>query len=266
MTLRPLIKHPGGKRSIADIAAELLGHPAELCEPFAGGLGVSIAGGMRPRFTAEAIPAIRALYNQLANDAEALFADLATYGEAVDDADAFLELRGRFNANPTPAGYMVLSASCFNGLARFNQAGDFNASPGKPMPRPIRQFDGEERAAYAERFEGCVCFEDWREAVAAAIAAGVPIYADPPYLDTFSYAGRWGLGDLEALADALPVGALVSERIVEPGAQTSMFEATAQQVLEARGFELVHTWTARDSISCGERTERPEGIWRKVAA
>lgn len=266
MSLRPLIKHPGGKRSIAAVVAELLGHPAELCEPFAGGLGVSLAGGMRPRFTAEAIPAIRALYNQLDLDPAGLFLDLQGYGEAVASAAAFLELRDRFNADPTPAGYMVLSASCFNGLARFNRAGAFNAAPGKPMPRPIRQFETAECLAYAERFDGCVCFADWREAVDAAVAAGVPVYADPPYLDTFSYAGRWGLGDLEALADALPVGALVSERLAAPGAQVSMFESSAQQVLEARGFELAHTWTARDSISCGARTERPEGIWRKGAA
>jgi site-specific DNA-adenine methylase len=271
VSLAPLIKHPGGKRKIAPVVAELLGHPEAICELVAGGLGASLVAGIRPAVSAEAIPAIRALYTVLAENPASLWAALDALPESVDEA-GYYAARKRFNAGGAsdPALYIALNAWCFNGLARFNDNGGFStavgrSSSGQPLVRP--SFKGQ-RAAYAQRFEDCVCFADWRQALEAATAQGLKVFADPPYLGTFGYGGTWGIGDLCALADALPLGALVCERIQPEPRQASLFgePQTAAGILAKRGFKLVHTWAPRESISCGERVVRSEGVWRKVAA
>jgi site-specific DNA-adenine methylase len=193
MTLQPLIKHPGGKRAVADVVADLLGNPAEVCGLFAGGLGVSLTAGIRPAVTAEAI---RALPKSL-------------------DASTFKAMRRRFNADGAadPALYVGLNVWCYNGLARF-QGGRFTtaagrASNGNPLVRP--SFKGQ-RAAYARRFEAASASPTGGQRSTQRRHA-LPILAEPPYLNTFSYSRTWGIGDLCELADALPVGTPVCERI-----------------------------------------------------
>lgn len=66
-----------------------------------------------------------------------------------------------------------------------------------------------------------------------------------------------------------PIRALVCERIVAPGPQLALFgqAQTAQQVLERRGFDLVHTWAADEAMrrpAGGGSAVRLEGVWRRV--
>lgn len=257
MMLRPLVKHAGGKRAIASVVHELLGRPRALCEPFAGGLAVSLCAGARPRFVADAIPAVRSIYDALATAPEALWAQLDAVPDVIEDEAAFYALRDAFNTCQTPGRYIALNYACYNGLPRFNQAGEFNAPVGRPLPRRIPHFDAL-RGAYASAFLGTEVFADWRPCVAAAAAAGVPIYADPPYVGTFGYAvAPWTAYELFDLASSLPVGSALSERLGGEGEG----EESPAAVLEMCGYELAHRWTARDSVSCGERSARAEGVW-----
>lgn len=251
--MNPLIRYPGGKRRIAEEVWKLLGKPEEISEPFAGGLAVSLITA-RPRFVAEAIPVIRRLYRGISLYPSKLWLEIDDLPEEINGPEEFNAIRAKFNANQTPAGYLALSASCFNGLARFNRKGAFNASCGKPLPRNIPRFSDEEKREIEKSFSRCVVLEDWREAVEAARAEGGAIYADPPYLGTFAYAGgagSWTADDLSELATALPDGAVLSERATPE----------AEEILEGLGYRLALPWFAVNRISRGERTKRPEGLW-----
>lgn len=263
--MTPIVKHPGGKRRIALEIFEALGRPPEICEPFAGGLAVSLIAGARPAIIAEKIPVIRALYATLAFCPAALWSELEALPSEVEGEADFLELRERFNRNQTPGLYVAMIYACFNGVSRFNRSGGFNASVGAPLPRQIPRFSAEERLEYERAFAGAAVFSDWRPAIQEAARRGVPVYADPPYVGTFAYAGaRWTLADLGELARALPPGSLLSERIgVKAGQPTLLGHDSVKGLLEAEGFELAIEWTARNSVSRGERTKRAEGVWRK---
>lgn len=262
--MNPIIKHAGGKRRIASRIFEALGKPTELCEPFAGGLAVSLRSGARPVIFAESIPAVRAIYEVLALLPAALWAELDSMPEEIASREEFEALRARFNLRHTPGRYIALCYSCYNGLARFNGSGGFNAPTGKPLPKRIPRFL-EERPAYSEIFEGASIHADWREAVAEAEARGIPIYADPPYVGTFGYGGSsWKLSDLHELAAKLPSGSILSERLgVKLDQPPLLGLASVEDVLEAEGFELVFDWWGRDSVSRGERKRRHEGVWEK---
>lgn len=290
--LRPMVKHPGGKTPIAGRVFDLLGRPDAIAELFAGGLAVSCTTPTRPAVVAEAIRPLAALYRQLAADPAVLWAELDAAPLRVESREQFEALRAAFNADQTPAGYLVLNCSCFNGLARFNADGDFNAAVGAPLPRAIRRFDGQlcpdgecpnchgdvgpghrcddcgnerERDALERLFARCAVFDDWRP-LERAVALGLAVYADPPYVGTFGYGGAvWTLDHLAELATALPAGAVLSERRGGPGeAQGGLFRAASvDDVLGELGFVLAFEWTGRNAISRGERTERREGVWQK---
>jgi site-specific DNA-adenine methylase len=254
--IRPLVKHPGGKRRLAPKIYEAMGRPPELCEPFAGGLAVSLTMGAKPRIIAEAIDPLRGIYEALSGDSRRFWADVDALADIESKAD-YYDRREAFHASPTPAGYVGMVYGCFNGLARFNQRGEFNAAVGKPLPRKMPRFSAADRDAYARTFAGCEVFDDWRPAVERARAVGVPVYADPPYVGTFAYAStRWTLDDLRELADALPVGSAISERP----------RMVVDLTLRRLGFEQVMSTIDHDYISRGERSPRGEGLWVKRAS
>lgn len=249
--LRPLVKHPGGKRRLAAKIYEALGRPPELCEPFAGGLAVSLTNGARPRIVAEAIAPLRGIYEALSGDAAAFWAEVQGLADIHDEA-SYYDRREAFRASPTPAGWIGMVYGCFNGLARLNQRGEFNAAVGKPLPRKMPRFTDEERAAYGRAFAGCEVFDDWRPAVARARELSIPVYADPPYVGTFAYAStRWALDDLRELAAALPIGSAISERP----------ELRVDVELRRLGYEQAFETHDHDFISRGKRRKRGEGLW-----
>ena len=249
--IRPLLKHPGGKRRLAPKIFEALGRPAELCEPFAGGLAVSLTTGARPRIVAEAIQPLREMHEALSGDSRRFWAEVDTLTDIDDEVD-YCDRREAFRADPTPAGYVEMVYGCFNGLARFNQSGEFNAAVGRPLPRKMPRFSVEDREAYARAFDGCEVFADWRPAVERARVLGVLVYADPPYVGTFAYAStRWTLDNLRELAEALPVGSAISERP----------ELRIDVELRRLGYERVITTSDHDYISRGKRRKRREGVW-----
>lgn len=249
--VRPLVKHPGGKRRLAARIYEAMGSPPEICEPFAGGLAVSLTAGAKPRVVAEAIDPLRGIYEALSGDSRAFWAEVQGLADITEEA-AYYARRDAFRANPTPGGYIGMVYGCFNGLARFNRKGEFNAAVGRPLPRRMPRFTYEDRLAYARVFEGCEVFNDWRPAVARAKALGIQVYADPPYVGTFAYAStRWTMGDLIELASELPPGSAISER---PDPEIDL-------ALRRLGYRREFTTTDHDFISRGERKKRGEALW-----
>ena len=114
-----------------------------------------------------------------------------------DGQDHYYRTRERFNCCGDPHDFLFLNRSCFNGLMRFNQKGQFNT----PFCRKPERFS----SAYitkicnqvqwaADRMRGkdweFVC-SDWSEVIDCAQDDDF-VYADPPYAGRFTdYFNSW---------------------------------------------------------------------------
>jgi len=121
----------------------------------------------------------------------------------------FYEVRERFNREGNPLDLLFLSRSCFNGVMRFNQKGEFNV--------PFCQKPDRFRKAYITKIVNQVrwvanvirnknwrfeCF-DWRDALKDCEPQDF-IYLDPPYVGRHTdYYNRWSDKDMKELANAL---------------------------------------------------------------
>jgi len=178
-TLRPPLKWAGGKRwQVPHLQRiwELHAH-RRLIEPFCGGLAVTL--GLMPG---------RALLND-ANPHLVNFYRWLQKGLRIDlrmenDERLFYQHRDRFNALLTAGKgesleaasiFYYLNRTGFNGLCRFNRAGEFNVPFGRYA-----------RIAYARDFTRYRdVFADWtficRDVEAVPLECDDFVYADPPY-------------------------------------------------------------------------------------
>lgn len=127
----------------------------------------------------------------------------------------YYEIRDRFNKTAQPLDFLFLNRSCFNGLMRFNQSGEFNV----PFCRKPKRF----RAAYVTRITNQVDWlrkrllgkdwvftcSDWKETLDAVEAEDF-VYLDPPYIGRHAgYYNGWSEDDAMQLAEkvkTLPCG------------------------------------------------------------
>ena len=201
--LRPPLKWAGGKRwQVPRLRTIWEGHARRrLVEPFCGGLAVAI--GLRPD---------RALLND-ANPHLINFYRWVQKGLRVDlpmenDETLFYQHRDRFNAlladgraegSDAAALFYYLNRTGFNGLCRFNSAGEFNVPFGRyARIRYTRDFTP---------YRGL--FARWTFAVSDVESVPVEpedfVYADPPYDVDFTHYGRdvFDWGDQERTAEWL---------------------------------------------------------------
>jgi DNA adenine methylase len=177
--LKPPLKWAGGKRWLVPLLADLWQpHSSRrYVEPFCGGLAVAL--GLRPK---------RAILNDvnphLINFYTHLQRGLEITIETRNEEKCFYKQRSRFNKLIADGGsqsaeaaqiFYYLNRTCFNGLCRFNQSGEFNVPFGK-----------HKSIAYAQSFSGfSPLLRKWAFACGdlnkLRIAAGDFVYADPPY-------------------------------------------------------------------------------------
>jgi DNA adenine methylase len=189
--LKPPLKWAGGKRWLAPII-----HPywqahrdRRFVEPFCGGLAVTLA--LRPR---------HALLNDanphLINFYEWLKKPFPVTIEARNDEGVYYANRERFNklvrngkrrSREAAQLFYYLNRTCFNGLCRFNQSGEFNVPFGTHAAS----------LKYAGDFDHYrAVFSSWEftnlDFAQLDIAPDDFIYADPPYdvdFTTYSQGG-----------------------------------------------------------------------------
>lgn len=175
----PPLKWAGGKRWLVP-HIESLWRPHQerrYVEPFCGGLAVAL--GLQPK---------RAVLNDLnphlINFYAQLRRGLSVNIEARYNQKLFYEHRGRFNQLVKEGGaktaeaaqlFYYLNRTCFNGLCRFNQSGEFNV--------PFGQYKA---VNYASDFASYrKLFRRWsftnKDLARLSIEADDFIYADPPY-------------------------------------------------------------------------------------
>jgi DNA adenine methylase len=177
--LNPPLKWAGGKRwLVPKIAAIWHQHEyRRYVEPFCGGLAMSL--GLKPR---------RALLNDI-NPHLINFYSQIQYGlkltiTMANDEQLFYAHRDRFNrmikqgkiqTQPAAQLFYFLNRTCFNGLCRFNQSGEFNVP-----------FGSYSKINYVSDFHQYKkLFASWKfksaDLEALTLESDDFIYADPPY-------------------------------------------------------------------------------------
>ena len=251
LLLNPPLKWAGGKRWLVSQVAAIWQHHEHrrYVEPFCGGLAMAL--GLKP---------FRALLNDinphLINFYSQVQRGLKVTIEMVNDERLFYAHRDRFNqiikrkktqTQPAAQLFYFLNRTCFNGLCRFNQSGEFNVP-----------FGTYKRINYASDFHQYQkLFANWvftnHDLEALALERDDFVYADPPYdveFTTYS-AGGFSWQDQVRAAELLAAhtGPVVlsnqaTERIVS--------------LYEKLGFTLKYLQAPR-RISCtGDRTAARE--------
>ena len=177
--LRPPLKWAGGKRWLVPRLAELWQHYSSrrYVEPFCGGLAGAL--GLQPARAVlnDVNPHLINFYTQLQRGLEITIA-------IRNDEKSYYRYRARFNKLITSGEsqsaaaaqlFYYLNRTCFNGLCRFNQSGEFNVPFGK-----------HNSITYARDFSGFrLLFKNWVFACddlkQIHFEPGDFVYADPPY-------------------------------------------------------------------------------------
>jgi DNA adenine methylase len=201
--LKPPLKWAGGKRWLVPHLRPIWDSEKErrYVEPFCGGLAVAL--GLNPQ---------RALLNDinphLINYYRHLQEGLRVEVEMRNDENLYYQHRSRFNeliagnletTSEAAQLFYYLNRTCFNGLCRFNQSGEFNVP-----------FGSYSRINYVLDFSSYRdIFSQWRltncDIEALGIEADDFIYADPPYdVEFTSYsAGGFSWDDQVRTAELL---------------------------------------------------------------
>jgi DNA adenine methylase len=249
--LNPPLKWAGGKRWLVPQVATIWEQHSHkrYVEPFCGGLAMAL--GLKPG---------RALLNDinphLINFYSQVQQGLKVTIEMANDEQLFYAHRDRFNrmikqgkiqTQPAAQLFYFLNRTCFNGLCRFNQSGEFNVP-----------FGTYKKINYVSDFHQYQkLFASWKftsgDLEAVPIERDDFIYADPPYdveFTTYS-AGGFSWDDQVRTAELLAA---------HPGPLVLSNQATPriESLYKKLGFTLSYLEAPR-RISCtGDRTAARE--------
>jgi len=261
---KPFVKWAGGKKQLVpQIEPFLPEKMAHYYEPFTGGGAVFFHLANAGRFERATLNDWNAelvdTYRTIRDDPEDLIEKLS--GRTVSK-DEFLRMRRKNAKKLSPIDRAVrliyLNKTCFNGLYRVNQKGQFNVPFGKWKKSP-RVFEPENlRACSAVLQDVEILQGDFVEVVKQA-GAGDTVYLDPPYVplnptsNFSSYtSGGFTIRDQERLA-------LAFRELVERGVQVIQSNSDTPTIRELyRGFEM-HEVMARRSINSKGTKRGPVG-------
>ena len=191
-TPRPFVKWVGGKNSITEV---LLQHVPEnfgcYHEPMAGGGALFWAlvrdgrlPGLRSILSDTNAPLMET-YRAVRDDVESLIKSLEVFKQAYEEDPEALYYRIRDAWNEgyrSPARFIFLKQTGFNGLWRYNRKGQINMSWGKyKAPRIL---DVKNLIACSQGLRNTLLSTE-SFSMTEEIKAGDAVYYDPPYLGTF---------------------------------------------------------------------------------
>lgn len=247
----PILKWAGGKRWLTPLLKPVWEkfRDRRLVEPFCGGLAISL--GLLPK---------KALLNDinphLINFYKWVQKGLESSISMENDEDFFYSYRERFNeliqngnaeSAETAQIFYYLNRTCYNGLCRFNQNGEFNVPFGRY--KTITYSDGflSYKDIFADWEFTKVSFEE------VAVEESDFVYADPPYDVEFrNYSKeRFSWEDQTRLVDWLSN---------HPGPVVISNQATPRivELYGNAGFEMVFYGARRRISSNGERKRATE--------
>lgn len=140
--------------------------------------------------------------------------------QLLKDGDYYYTVRKRFNQTRDSLDFLFLNRSCFNGLMRFNQKGEFNVpfcrKPDRFRPAYVTKIANQvnrlQKIMRGKDWEFRV--GDWRDCLNGDVRKDDFVYLDPPYIGRHTdYYEQWTETDAIELArntQALPCGFAVS--------------------------------------------------------
>jgi DNA adenine methylase len=187
-SLAPILKWVGGKRQLLDSLIPLL--PADYpayCEPFVGGGALVFQLQPGIAFINDINSELIGVYEAIKSDVEALIAALTVFKNEAEDFYAVRDWdrdKAKYASLPAverAARIIYLNKTCYNGLFRVNNAGEFNTpfgsyrNPNIVNARTLRAVSRYLNTASVKLTSG-----DYAETV-KNLPEGTFVYFDPPY-------------------------------------------------------------------------------------
>ncbi|WP_412534717.1 Dam family site-specific DNA-(adenine-N6)-methyltransferase [Escherichia coli] len=180
---RSIFKWAGGKFGVLEQIFRYLPEGKRLIEPFVGGGAVFINAGYQENLLNDVNADLINFYKTLQREAHSLITLAHRFFLDYNTQEGFLAVRNAFNKQVyddlhLAAAFLFLNRHCFNGLTRYNQAGEFNVGYGK-YKTPYFPLQEMEVFLGAEGRSEFVCGDF--AAVIEAAGEGDVIFCDPPY-------------------------------------------------------------------------------------
>ncbi|ELK1536703.1 Dam family site-specific DNA-(adenine-N6)-methyltransferase [Salmonella enterica subsp. enterica serovar 4,[5],12:i:-] len=180
---RSIFKWAGGKFGVLEQIFRYLPEGKRLIEPFVGGGAVFMNAGYQENLLNDVNADLINFYKTLQREAHSLITLAHRFFQDYNTQEGFLAVRNAFNKQVyddlhRAAAFLFLNRHCFNGLTRYNQAGEFNVGYGK-YKTPYFPLQEMEAFLGAEGRSEFVCGDF--AAVIEAAGEGDVIFCDPPY-------------------------------------------------------------------------------------
>ena len=186
---KPILKWAGGKTQLlGELCAKVPPRYGKYIEPFFGGGALFFALEPERAVLADSNPELINMYRAVAADAEQVIAHLAQYENT---SEHFYEVRAldweQLSPVEAAARTIFLNKTCFNGLYRVNQKGQFNVPFGRYKNPKICDRAAILAATRVLSRAEIIC-GDYLDVLETHAAAGDLIFLDPPYLPISAYA------------------------------------------------------------------------------
>ncbi|HBC1252578.1 TPA: Dam family site-specific DNA-(adenine-N6)-methyltransferase [Escherichia coli] len=180
---RSIFKWAGGKFGVLEQIFRYLPEGKRLIEPFVGGGAVFMNAGYQENLLNDVNADLINFYKTLQREANSLITLAHRFFQDYNTQEGYLAVRNAFNKQVyddlhRAAAFLFLNRHCFNGLTRYNQAGEFNVGYGK-YKTPYFPLQEMEAFLGAEGRSEFVCGDF--AAVIEAAGEGDVIFCDPPY-------------------------------------------------------------------------------------
>ena len=210
MFIKPFLKWAGGKYRLLHRILPALPEGKRLVEPFAGSGAVFINSPFSQMHICDLNPDLIGLFTTLQAEQQAFIAYCQTLFTGGNSPELYADRRQQFNCETDKieraALFLYLNRHAYNGLIRYNRAGEYNVPFGR-YKKPY--FPEKELLFFVERCartEITFAVQDFRTTF-ADLRPGDVVYADPPYVplsetaNFTSYAGNaFQFTEQEALA------------------------------------------------------------------
>jgi len=195
----PVLKWVGGKRQLLEVLTPLMpSRFVSYCEPFVGGGALLFDLQPKVAYINDINDELIRVYEVIKKDVEALvtalqdFKNEADYFYTVRDWDRDKEKYGSLSEIQKAARILYLNKTCYNGLFRVNNAGEFNSPFGNYRnPNIVNAPTLRAVSSYLNAATVHMSSIDYAEVV-RDLPKGAFVYLDPPYdpvSDTSSFTG-----------------------------------------------------------------------------
>lgn len=183
----PVLKWVGGKRQLIETFKPLLPSISKYCEPFAGGCALLFHLQPRIAYVNDINADLMRVYDVIKKNVNELISELKQYKNEqeffyyIRGLDRDLEKYNSLSDVKKAARIIYLNKTCYNGLYRVNNAGEFNSPFGyyrnpnivnEPVLRAVSEYFNSAEIYFSSL--------DYQE-ILSDIKKGTFVYLDPPY-------------------------------------------------------------------------------------